>query len=218
MCIRDSIASFMPKPLYDHNGSGMHVRLSVLDHGKDAFADPSKRGGLSDFARQFVGGLLHHAPAVTLVTNSWVNSYKRLVPGFEAPTRCTWARHNWDDLIRVPTATTDHEGVTCVEYRAPDPACNPYLAFAVLIRAGLDGVRRTMEPPPLRQPRAEVVEAQTLPTTLAEAVHWAQESMVLQDVLGPELHETVLDVAREEWSRYHSQISDWEVRRYFRDL
>jgi len=212
------VASFMPKPLAGQNGSGMHVRLSVLKDGKDALVDPSVPGGLNAYARHFVAGLLGHAPALTLVTNPSVNSYKRLVPGYEAPTRCTWARHNWDDLIRVPTAKTDHEGVTCVEYRAPDPACNPYLAFAALIRAGLDGVKHGLEPPPLREPRGVVADATYLPETLSDASRLAAESELLTDVLGEELHQTLLDVAREEWQRYHSQISDWEIARYFRDL
>ncbi len=212
------VASFMPKPLVNENGNGMHVRLSVLKDGEDVLADASAAGGLGSFARQFVAGLLDNAPAMTLVTNPWVNSYKRLVPGFEAPTRCTWARHNWDDLIRVPTATTDHEGVACIEYRAPDPACNPYLAFALLIEAGLDGVRRELTPPPLREPRVEVVRATQLPETLADAAGLAEGSELMRTALGAELHQTLLDVARAEWGRYHSQVTEWELQRYFRDL
>ena len=121
-------------------------------------------------------------------------------------------------LIRVPEPSNDHEGALCIEYRSPDPACNPYLAFAVLIEAGLDGVSRGLEPPALREPRAEVTDVPSLPETLWEAAQLAEHSEVVKLALGAPLHQTLLDVARAEWRRYHSHVSSWELERYFRDL
>jgi glutamine synthetase len=211
------VASFMPKPLADANGSGLHLSLSLSQGGQPAFSDPTDPLGLSETAKQFAAGLLAHAPALTLVTNQWVNSYKRLVPGFEAPTACTWARANWDDLIRVPAPQATPEGATYLEYRAPDPACNPYLAFAVLLAAGLDGIERKLQPPPLRG-RGEPQDAPPLPSTLAEAIAAAESSELLRAALGPALMGSLLENARLEWRSYHAQVSQWELDRYFPTL
>ncbi len=211
-------ASFMPKPLADENGSGLHLHLSLVEEGEDAFgggADPSE---LSPVARAFVAGLLEHAPGVALVTNPWVNSYKRLVPGFEAPTRCTWARSattTWSDLVRVPTTTGS--GGRWVEFRAPDPACNPYLALATVLAAGLDGVRRGVEPPAPRSGRGEV-DAPGLPRSLDEAATRAERSTLLREVLGAPLTATLVENARLEWRAYHAHVTQWELDRYFPSL
>lgn len=216
---RGLIASFMPKPLQDHHGSGLHVTISVLDGGQDAFTDRADPDGLSPLARSFVAGLLEHAPALSLVTNRSVNSYKRLAPGFEAPSACTWARRNWDDLVRVPTTSAEHEGTGFIEYRAPDAACNPYLAFAALLAAGLDGVRRQATPPPLRDEDTPAAGAgPPLPRTLAEAVTRAAASELLPEALGGPLVETLLTLAQGEWEAYHGHVSAWEIARYYPDL
>ncbi|MFN3699578.1 MAG: type I glutamate--ammonia ligase, partial [Dictyoglomus sp.] len=140
-------ATFMPKPIYGQNGSGMHVHMSLFKDGKNAFFDPHDKYHLSETAKRFIAGLLKHAKEITLVTNQWVNSYKRLVPGYEAPVYISWAMRNRSDLIRVPMYKPGKEEATRIEYRAPDPACNPYLAFAVLLTAGLEGIEKGYELP-----------------------------------------------------------------------
>ena len=143
----DVYATFMPKPLMGENGSGMHVHQSLFTGGRNAFHDPNGSHFLSETALHFIAGLLKHAPAITAVTSQWVNSYKRLVPGYEAPVYLSWAIKNRSDLIRVPVYKPGKEEATRIEYRAADPACNPYLVFSVMLAAGLDGVRNKLEPP-----------------------------------------------------------------------
>ncbi len=140
-------ATFMPKPLFGENGSGMHTHMSLFQGDKNAFFDASSEDHLSKVAKHFIAGLLHHAPEITLITNQWVNSYKRLVPGYEAPIYVTWARRNRSDLIRVPQYSPGREKSTRLEYRCPDPACNPYLAFSAMLAAGLDGIEKELECP-----------------------------------------------------------------------
>ena len=183
LALRNGVyATFMPKPMFGENGNGMHTHQSLFSGGRNAFFDPSDKHFLSNVARSYIAGLLHHAPDITLVTNQWVNSYKRLVPGYEAPAYVSWALRNRSDLIRVPTYRPGREEATRVEYRSPDPACNPYLAFAVMLAAGLDGVEKGCQ---LREPVERNVYEMTeeerkaegvglLPASLSEAVELAE--------------------------------------------
>jgi glutamine synthetase len=214
-------ASFMPKPDARTQGSGMHTHVALLEGGRNVLFDPTADAGLSKVGRAFVAGLLEHAPAITAVTNQWVNSYKRLVPGFEAPVYVCWARRNRSALVRVP-ASTDERGAR-IEYRAPDPACNPYLAFAVLLAAGLDGVRRELEAPEetvddLGAMSAEERRAagiRSLPDTLLDAVHTMERSELVADTLGEHVFEWFLRNKREEWEAYRRVVTRWETERSF---
>ena len=202
-------ATFMPKPTAHHNGSGMHVNMSLFRGGKNAFHDKKDAEHLSPIARQYIAGLLRHARELTLFTNQWVNSYKRLVPGFEAPTRVTWAQKNRADLVRVPSYKPGRDASRRVEYRSPDAACNPYLVFALLLAAGLEGIKNGYQLP------AEMDEnAQVLPANLNEAIQVAQESELARRVLGDVLFEKLLDNKRMEWENYRSQVHEYELNRY----
>ncbi len=202
-------ATFMPKPMAGHNGSGMHINMSLFRGGKNAFFDKKDPENLSPLARQFIAGLLLHARELTLFTNQWVNSYKRIVPGFEAPTRVTWANRNRADLIRVPAVKPGRESSRRIEYRSPDPACNPYLVFALLLAAGLEGIKNELQIP------AEMDEnASVLPASLSDAVDVAQKSELARRVLGDALFEKFLDNKRIEWENYRSQVHEYELDRY----
>ena len=216
-------ATFMPKPVGGENGSGMHTHQSLFRGESNAFYDPSAPYNLSAVARAYMAGLLRHARDITVITNQWVNSYKRLIPGYEAPVYCTWAaRRNWSNLIRVPEFKHGQEASCRIEYRAPDPACNPYLAFAVMLAAGLEGIEHEYElPPPIERNVFELSEderresgVQTLPSSLYEAIHVAEESDVLRKCLGDHLLESFLRNKKLEWSEYNSHISDYELKRY----
>ena len=203
------IATFMPKPTAQHNGSGMHVNMSLFRKGKNAFFDPKNPDELSDLAQKYIAGLLRHARELTLFTNQWVNSYKRLVPGFEAPTRVTWAMRNRADLIRVPSFKPGRESSRRVEYRSPDAACNPYLVFALLLAAGLEGIKNDY---PL--PSEMDGEMGVLPSDLNEAIRAAEGSELARRVLGDTLFEKFLDNKRMEWENYRGQVHQWELDRY----
>ena len=215
-------ATFMPKPLFGVNGSGMHTYLSLFRGETNAFFDDADPQHLSPVARGFIAGLLRHAPEITLVTNQWVNSYKRLVPGFEAPIYVSWAERNRSDLIRVPMIKPGKHQSTRIEYRAPDPACNPYLAFAALLAAGLEGVERGYElPPPADRNVLEMSEDERrrmgigrLPEDLWEAIKLAEGSTLLRGALGDTVFETLLAEKRREWETYRSQVTSWELDRY----
>jgi glutamine synthetase len=204
-------ATFMPKPLTEHNGSGMHVNMSLFRGGSNAFYDAKAPNQLSKVACQFVAGLLRHAREITVFTNQWVNSYKRLVPGFEAPTRVTWAMRNRADLIRVPSIKPGRESSRRVEYRSPDAACNPYLVFALLLAAGLEGIRNNYELPPAAN---ENDDFQVLPANLNEAIAAAQASDLVRRVVGDALLEKFLDNKRLEWEKYRIQVHQYELDRY----
>lgn len=213
------LASFMPKPLTAEEGCGLHFSLSLVDKdGGNVFYDGDDPLGLTTLARQFVAGLLEHAPALSLLTNPTVNSYKRLVPGFSAPTACTWARAGRGDLVRIPRLQTGHGPTsTRLEYRLPDPSCNPYLALAGLLEAGLDGVDAAADPPPEREPDQPRLEAgPALPSHLAAAIDAAAASELLPRALGSALTAELTRAARAEWSSYHSQVGAWEVESYLR--
>ncbi len=215
-------ATFMPKPLQDENGSGMHVHQSLFKGERNAFFDGDDTYHLSALAKGYVAGLLTHARALTLVTNQWVNSYKRLQPGFEAPVYLSWARRNRSDLVRIPEYTPGDEAHTRIEYRSPDPACNPYLAFAVMLAAGLDGIEKERPlPPPVEENVFEMPEEErerlgiaTLPGNLREAIDLAAESTVVRDALGDHVFETLLKNKRIEWERYQRHVSDFELAEY----
>lgn len=202
-------ATFMPKPLAGHNGSGMHINMSLFKKGKNVFFDGKDPDHLSDIARGFIAGLLRHARELTLFTNQWVNSYKRIVPGFEAPTRVTWAQKNRADLVRVPSFKPNREASRRIEYRSPDAACNPYLVFALLLAAGLEGIKNGYDLP------GEGTETSgVLPADLNEAIAAAREGELARRVLGDTLFDKFLANKKYEWEAYRSQVHQYELDRY----
>ncbi|GAC1535024.1 MAG: type I glutamate--ammonia ligase [Acidimicrobiales bacterium] len=215
-------ASFMPKPLADQQGSGMHTHLSLFEGDTNAFSDPSDEYGLSPVAKGFIAGVLAHAREITAVTNQWVNSYKRLVKGYEAPIYVSWARNNRSALVRVPVVKHGHPESTRIEYRAPDPACNPYLFFAVVLAAGMRGIEEGYELPPeaaanlyelsTEELLAEKIEA--LPGSLAEAVAEMERSELVADTLGEHVFHWFVRNKWAEWGGYKTQVSQWELERY----
>jgi glutamine synthetase len=215
-------ATFMPKPLADQNGSGMHVHQSLFKGERNVFFDANDPYYLSAMARSYIAGLLRHAREITLVTNEWVNSYKRLVPGYEAPVYLTWARRNRSDLVRVPEYKPGKENATRIEYRSPDPACNPYLAFAAMLAAGLEGIEKEYPcPEPVEENVYEMGEEERqergidhLPGSLWEAIELAEESDLLRRCLGEHLFDSLLSNKKIEWSDYRRQVTDYELRRY----
>ena len=212
-------ATFMPKPLNGVNGSGMHVHQSLFRGKENAFYDPKGKFQLSTIARSYIAGLLKHAPEFSLVTNQWVNSYKRLVAGFEAPVYITWAHLNRSALVRVPLYKPGKEAAARVEMRSPDPACNPYLAFAAMIAAGLDGVEQGLTPPDdiefdafelsLDEIKAKGVEL--LPGDLNEAIKAFEDSALMRDVMGEQAFKYLLANKRQEWDAYRTQVTTWEI-------
>ncbi|MFV9503718.1 MAG: type I glutamate--ammonia ligase [Oscillochloridaceae bacterium umkhey_bin13] len=214
-------ATFMPKPIAGINGSGMHVHQSLTDlvTGQNAFSDPNDPYGLSATARHFLAGLLAHARGMCAILAPLVNSYKRLVPGFEAPVHISWGRTNRSALVRVPRIIAGRHQSTRLELRCPDPSCNPYLAYAVMLAAGLDGIKRKL---PLNEateedlfhvdPRARGLA--TLPSSLGAALEALREDEVIQQALGPNLLERFLDAKQQEWESYRAYVSQWEVERY----
>jgi len=215
-------ATFMPKPLYGENGSGMHTHQSLFRGDKNAFFSPDTEDHLSELARHYVAGLLHHARAITVVTNQWVNSYKRLVPGYEAPIYVSWARRNRSDLIRVPVYKPGKENATRIEYRSPDPACNPYLAFAVMLTAGLEGIEKKYECPPpvernvyeMTQQEREELGIEQLPGDLADAIAEAERSELLRKTLGDHVFEKFIENKKIEWHNYRAQVTEFELEKY----
>ena len=216
-------ASFMPKPLNNVNGSGMHVNQSLFAGDENVFFDATSEDGLSPTAHYYIAGLLRHAPDFTLVTNQWVNSYKRLQPGFEAPVYVTWAHRNRSDLIRIPASKPDRPESTRIEYRAADSACNPYLTFAVTLAAGLEGIVSQRQLPDAVEEniyrlsdseRAERGIA-TLPGSLGEAIGHFAGSKLMRETLGDHVFESFLENKRIEWNEYRAHVTDFEIQRYF---
>ncbi len=215
-------ATFMPKPLYGQNGNGMHVHQSLFKDSANAFFDPEDENFLSKTARHFIAGLLQHAPAITAVTNQWVNSYKRLVPGYEAPCYLSWAMKNRSDLIRVPEYKPGRENSRRIEYRAPDPACNPYLAFSVMLAAGLDGIERKLPLPEpaqvnvhqLSDKERERMGIGKLPSSLSEAIELMEKSELVRSCLGDHVFESFITNKTIEWDNYRTQVTDYELKRY----
>ncbi len=215
-------ATFMPKPVFGINGSGMHVHQSLFNGDRNAFFDKADEYHLSKIARSYIAGLLAHAPEITAVTNQWVNSYKRLVPGYEAPVYLSWARRNRSDLIRVPEYRPGREKATRLEYRSPDPACNPYLAFSVMLAAGLEGIEKGLEPPPPVEENVyemSVEERQkrgigTLPASLLEAILLAEKSELVRKALGDHVFEAFIQNKKIEWGNYRAQVTEYELKKY----
>jgi len=215
-------ATFMPKPVFGINGSGMHVHQSLFKGGTNAFFDPDDEYHLSKTAKCFIAGLLRHAPEITAVTNQWVNSYKRLVPGYEAPVYLSWARRNRSDLVRVPEYKPGKEKSTRIEFRSPDPACNPYLAFSVMLAAGLEGVEKGYEvPDPVEENVYEMSVGEryrkgiaTLPASLWDAIQLTKDSEVVRKALGDHAFNAFLDNKRIEWDAYRVQVTPYELDRY----
>jgi glutamine synthetase len=215
-------ATFMPKPISGAFGSGMHSHLSLFEGDVNAFHDPGDEYGLSKVGKHFIAGLLHHAREITAVTNQWVNSYKRLVVGYEAPVHICWARNNRSALVRLPLPKRGKETSTRIEYRAPDPACNPYLAFSVLLAAGLKGIDEGYELPTeatnnifdmtSEERLAEGIGS--LPTSLAEAVQVMEGSELVAETLGEHVFEYFLRNKRREWNEYIVGVTPWELERF----
>jgi glutamine synthetase len=215
-------ATFMPKPVANWNGSGMHVHQSLFKGERNSFFDAEDPYHLSAVARGYIAGLLHNSRAITLVTNQWVNSYKRLLPGFEAPVYLSWARRNRSDLIRIPEYQPGKEIHTRIEYRSPDGACNPYLAFAVMLAAGLDGIENERSlPAPVEENVFEMSAAERsnrgiemLPGSLIEAIEVAESSTFLRSALGDHVFESLIANKKIEWERYRRHITDFELTEY----
>ena len=214
-------ATFMPKPIYGENGSGMHLHQSLVADGRNVFYNPDDESHLSDTAKSYAEGLLQHAREITLLTDQWVNSYKRLVPGYEAPVYISWARMNRSTLIRVPRYRPGHEMSTRIELRCPDPACNPYLVFAVMLAAGLKGIDEKLT---LRDHVEENIFAMTaeqreergikvLPGNLSEAIAVARKSTLLRETLGEETFEKLLRNKTAEWNEYRSVVTPYEMEK-----
>lgn len=212
-------ATFMPKPVFGINGSGMHVHQSLMRNGENAFYDPNSEHGLSDTALYYIGGLMAHAPGFTAITNPLVNSYKRLVPGYEAPVYVAWSFRNRSPLIRVPAARGQK---TRIELRSPDPSCNPYLALAVMLKAGLDGIKKKISPPePVNRNIYTMTETErkafgirSLPGSLKEAVDELEKDEVIREALGEHIFHRFIEAKRLEWDVYRTQIHRWEIDQY----
>jgi len=215
-------ATFMPKPVFGINGSGMHVHMSLFKGNTNAFFDKNDTYHLSEMGKGFLAGLLRHAPEITSIANQWINSYKRLVPGYEAPCYITWARRNRADLVRLPEYQPGKETATRIELRSPDPACNPYLAFSVMLAAGLQGIERKYElPPPTEENVFEMSQEEqerrgigTLPGSLYEAIRLTEESQLVREALGDHVFDSFIQNKRVEWDRYRTQVTDYELKNY----
>ncbi len=223
IAVRNGVyATFMPKPVFEINGSGMHTHMSLYKNSKNIFFDPDDEYKLSIEAKRFIAGLLRHAPEITLVTNQWVNSYKRLVPGYEAPVYLSWALRNRSDLIRIPVYRYGQEQATRIEYRAPDPACNPYLAFSVMLAAGLEGIKKEYDPiPPVERNVYEMTDEErekegigSLPGNLSEAIELAEKSEVVRKAIGDHVFDKFIENKKIEWDNYRTQVTDYEIKRH----
>jgi glutamine synthetase, type I len=213
-------ATFMPKPIAGINGSGMHTHLSLFEDGENAFHDGDDEFNLSETAYSFLAGILEHAPALTAICNPTVNSYKRLVPGYEAPIYVAWSDVNRSALVRKPAARIP--AASRIELRSPDPSSNPYLALAVMLQAGLEGIENDLEAPgPVRENIYEFTEAdreergiETLPSTLGQAIAALQEDDVVLDALGPHVSEKYTQAKTQEYTEFLASVSQWELDRY----
>ena len=212
-------ATFMPKPIFGINGSGMHTNMSLFQGGKNAFYDPDDPKGLSKEAYSFIAGLLAHVKGMAAVTNPLVNSYKRLVPGYEAPCYLAWSASNRSALIRIPAARGQS---TRVELRSPDPACNPYLELAVCLAAGLDGIEKGLTPPPevtenifdMNAAARKAHGIDSLPDSLEEAIHALEADPLVLDTLGEHVAANYIEGKRKEWEEYRTRVSSWEREKY----
>jgi glutamine synthetase len=215
-------ATFMPKPISGVNGNGMHVHQSLFKGERNAFFDKNDDYHLSKIGKGYMAGLLKHAPEITAITSQWVNSYKRLIPGYEAPCYISWARRNRSDLIRIPQYEPGKEYATRVEYRSPDPACNPYLVFAVMLAAGLEGIEKGYElPAPVEENVFEMAEderqrrgIEMLPGSLFEAILITEDSELVRKALGDHAFYSFIKNKKIEWDLYCTHVTDYELKRY----
>ncbi len=215
-------ATFMPKPVGGVDGSGMHTHMSLFEGDRNAFFDATDEHHLSKVGKAYIAGILTHAKEITLVTNQWVNSFKRLVPGYEAPTYICWARRNRSALVRVPMYTPGREQTTRIEFRSPDPACNPYLAFAVMLAAGLAGIENEYDLPPeasnniyeMSEEERRAAGIESLPEDLFEAIQIAERSDLVRETLGDHVFEYLIRNKRQEWDGYKAYVTPYEIERY----
>ncbi len=215
-------ATFMPKPIFGENGSGMHTHQSLFKGNKNAFFDSKDKYHLSDDGKGYIAGVLKHAPEFTSITNQWVNSYKRLIPGYEAPVYICWAQRNRSALVRVPMYKPGKETATRIELRSPDPACNPYLAFAVMIASGLKGIEEGYELPDpvgdniyeMTAEEREKIGVSSLPGSLSEAIELTEKSELMREALGDHVFEYFIRNKKEEWDNYKAQVHQYELNRY----
>jgi glutamine synthetase len=215
-------ATFMPKPIFGINGSGMHVHQSLFEGDNNAFYEPDDRYHLSDLAKHYIAGLMRYAPQITAITNQWVNSYKRLVPGYEAPVYVSWARRNRSAMIRVPMYKPGKEKATRIEFRSPDPSCNPYLAFAVMLGAGMAGIEQKLElPEPIEEDIFEMNPAERrahgitdLPGNLYAAIIETEGSELVRQVLGEHIFNKFIENKKIEWDHYRTHVSQFEIQKY----
>jgi glutamine synthetase len=215
-------ATFMPKPLFGENGSGMHTHQSIFKDGRNMFFDADDKWHLSDVGKSFIAGQLRHARELCAVFAQWVNSYKRLVPGYEAPVYVAWSQRNRSALIRIPLYKPGSEQATRVEIRCPDPACNPYLTFASLLHAGLEGIEHGYElPDPMETNLYHLTPDQrrergitSLPETLGEAIDEMSRSELMRKALGPHIFDRYVELKRKEWDEYRVQLTEWEIKKY----
>lgn len=220
--MHDVHATFMPKPIEGENGSGMHTHMSLFQNGENAFFDDQDENHLSSDAKHFTAGILEHAREITSITNQWTNSYKRLCPGYEAPVYITWAQRNRSDMIRVPHYSPGKEQATRIEFRSPDPACNPYLAFATMLRAGLAGIENQYTlPDPVEENAYEMSEAERndrnidmLPGSLYEGIVETAQSKLVRDTLGSHVFSNFLDNKKLEWEEFRTHVSDYELDKF----
>ncbi|MGB5105265.1 MAG: glutamine synthetase family protein [Candidatus Zixiibacteriota bacterium] len=216
-------ASFMPKPLFGQNGSGMHCHQSLFKGGNNAFFSKSGEYHLSDTGRSYIAGLLKHVKEFTLITNQWVNSYKRLVPGYEAPVYVSWGQRNRSSLVRIPMYRYGKEKATRVELRSPDPACNPYLAFAAMIASGLEGIKnKYVLGAPIEENIFHMDDAErkkkkidSLPGSLDAAIELFQGSKLMKETLGDHVHSSLIANKLKEWDQYRIQISQYEIDKFY---
>ncbi|MBI4210405.1 MAG: type I glutamate--ammonia ligase [Candidatus Diapherotrites archaeon] len=219
-------ASFMPKPIFGINGSGMHVHQSLFKGGKNAFFDAKGKYSLSETARHFIAGQLKHAKALAAVVAPTVNSYKRLVPGYEAPVYISWGQTNRSALIRIPHYSPGRESSTRAELRCPDPSCNPYLAFATMLCAGIDGIKHKLEPPEpmeeslyeLGKEEKEKLGIDSLPSTLLEAIAEMKKDKVVVEALGPWSSKHLIEAKSTEYDEYRIQVTKWEIEKYLETI
>ncbi|MBN1692540.1 MAG: glutamine synthetase [Dehalococcoidales bacterium] len=215
-------ATFMPKPVFGINGSGMHVHQSLFKGERNAFFDPKDSYHLSKDAKGYIAGLLKHGPDITSVCNQWVNSYKRLVPGYEAPVYLSWARRNRSDLIRVPEYRPGREKATRIEFRSPDPAANPYLCFSVMLAAGLDGIKHNLPIPTPTEENVYEMSAEErekrnigmLPGSLSEAIALTESSALVREALGEHVFQSFIENKKREWHEYRTQVTEYELKNY----
>ncbi|MBW2035976.1 MAG: glutamine synthetase [Deltaproteobacteria bacterium] len=215
-------ATFMPKPIFGENGSGMHTHQSLFKGERNAFFDAGDKYHLSDIGKSYLAGIMRHAREMAAITNQWVNSYKRLVPGYEAPVYISWARRNRSAMVRVPMYKPGKEMATRIEFRSPDPACNPYLAFAVMLAAGLTGIEKNYPlPEPVEEDIYEMDAAarkkagiESLPGNLFEAIQEVEKSEMVRETLGDHIFNKFIENKKIEWDCYRTHVSQYEIEKY----